>query len=73
MSKATITYDLSDPEDRAVKATDMASCLFAIQNVMRTHDKRDYLDEVYDALVAMSDDIHETYRDFDIDLDKLIT
>ena len=40
---------------------------------MRTHDKRDYLDEVYDALVAMSDDIHETYRDFDIDLDKLIT
>ena len=78
MSKATITYDLSDPEvreefNRAVKALDMASCLFAIQNTMRSHGKRDNSDETDDAICALIEDINDSYNDFDIDLDKLIT
>jgi len=78
MSKATITYDLSDPEDReeflrATKALDMASCLFAIQNMMRAYRKREDLSaDEDDIIIGLSDKLNYLYNDFDIDLDKLI-
>jgi len=78
MSKATITYDLSDPEDReeflrATKALDMASCLFEIRNVLRFHGKRDLTDKQDDLMEKIAEDIIDVYDNFDIDLDKLIT
>jgi hypothetical protein len=78
MSKATITYDLFDPEDRedfmrATKALDMASCLFAIQNVMRSYRKKDHSDEVGDVIDNITEELYDLYNDFGIDLDKLIT
>lgn len=78
MSKAVITFDLSDPDDRedfmkATKASDMASCLFAIQNLMRSYRKREDLsDEVDDAVDKLTDELCDLYNDFGIDLDKLI-
>jgi len=82
MSKATITYDLSDPEDReefarATKASDMASCLFQVQNELRAYRKRanfpDCSLECDNVIDNISDRINHIYDDFDIDLDKLIT
>ena len=77
MSKAILKYDLSDPEERqdflrATKALDMASCLFAIQNLMRSYRKREDLsDEGHAELEKLSMELYELYNEYDINLDKL--
>ena len=79
MSKAILKYDLSDPWDRqdfmrATKALDMASCLFAIQNLMRSYRKREDLsDEGHTEIEKLSKELYDLYNEYDIDLDIMIS
>lgn len=80
MAKATLKYDLNDPDDvyahkRAVKSTDLALTLWEI-----THNTKKALEwsmdgkemDKYDALEMVFDKIHEIIQENNIDLDDLI-
>jgi cell fate (sporulation/competence/biofilm development) regulator YmcA (YheA/YmcA/DUF963 family) len=80
MSKATLEYDLSDPDDvmehkRAVKSLDMALALWEI-----VHNTKKGLEwsmegkeiDKYDALELVYEKIHEILNDHNINTDELI-
>ena len=80
MAKATLEYNLSDPEDamahlRAVKSLDMAMALWAI-----VHNTKKGLEwsmegkeiDKYDALELVFEKIHEILNDHNIITDELI-
>lgn len=80
MAKATLKYDLTDPDDtmahkRAVKSLDLALALWDI-----THNTKKGLEwamegkeiDKYDALEMVYEKIHEIMNDHNIDLDDLI-
>ena len=77
MSKAILKYDLSDLEERqdflrATKALDMAACLFAIENLMRSYRKREDLpNDAMHVVDKLSKELYELYNEYDINLDKL--
>ena len=79
MSKAILKYDLSDPEERqdfmrATKALDMASCLLAIQSLMRSYRKREDLpNDAMHVVDKLSEELYDLYNDYNIDLDNLIS
>jgi hypothetical protein len=80
MAKATLEYNLSDPDDamahlRAVKSLDMAMALWAI-----VHNTKKGLEwsmegkeiDKYDALELVFEKIHEILNDHNIITDELI-
>ena len=80
MAKATLEYDLSDPDDvmehkRAVKSLDMALALWEI-----VHNTKKGLEwsmegkeiDKYDALELVFEKIHEILNDHNIITDELI-
>jgi cell fate (sporulation/competence/biofilm development) regulator YmcA (YheA/YmcA/DUF963 family) len=80
MAKATLKYDLSDPDDvmahkRAVKSLDMAMALWDI-----VHNTKKGLEwsmegkeiDKYDALELVYEKIHEILNDHNINTDELI-
>ena len=80
MAKATLEYDLSDPDDvmahkRAVKSLDMAMALWDI-----VHNTKKGLEwsmegkeiDKYDALELVYEKIHEILNDHNIITDELI-
>ena len=80
MAKATLKYDLSDPDDvmehkRAVKSLDMALALWEI-----VHNTKKGLEwsmegkeiDKYDALELVYEKIHEIINDHNINTDELI-
>jgi cell fate (sporulation/competence/biofilm development) regulator YmcA (YheA/YmcA/DUF963 family) len=80
MAKATLEYDLSDPDDvmehkRAVKSLDMAMALWDI-----VHNTKKGLEwsmegkeiDKYDALELVYEKIHEILNDHNINTDELI-
>ena len=80
MAKATLEYDLSDPDDvmehkRAVKSLDMALALWDI-----VHNTKKGLEwsmegkeiDKYDALELVYEKIHEILNDHNIRTDELI-
>ena len=80
MAKATLEYDLSDPDDvmehkRAVKSLDMAMALWDI-----VHNTKKCLEwsmegkeiDKYDALELVYQKIHEILDDHNINTDELI-
>jgi hypothetical protein len=80
MAKATLEYDLSDPDDvmahkRAVKSLDMAMALWDI-----VHNTKKGLEwsmegkeiDKYDALELVYEKIHEILDDHNINTDELI-
>jgi cell fate (sporulation/competence/biofilm development) regulator YmcA (YheA/YmcA/DUF963 family) len=80
MAKATLKYDLSDPDDvmehkRAVKSLDMALALWEI-----VHNTKKGLEwsmegkeiDKYDALELVYEKIHEILNDHNINTDELI-
>jgi len=80
MAKATLEYDLSDPDDvmahkRAVKSLDMAMALWDI-----VHNTKKGLEwsmegkeiDKYDALELVFEKIHEILNDHNIITDELI-
>ena len=80
MAKATLEYDLSDPDDvmahkRAVKSLDMAMALWDI-----VHNTKKGLEwsmegkeiDKYDALELVFEKIHEILNDHNIRTDELI-
>jgi hypothetical protein len=80
MAKATLEYNLSDPEDamahlRAVKSLDMAMALWDI-----VHNTKKGLEwsmegkeiDKYDALELVFEKIHEILNDHNIRTDELI-
>jgi len=80
MAKATLEYDLSDPDDvmehkRAVKSLDMAMALWDI-----VHNTKKGLEwsmedkeiDKYDALELVYKKIHEILDDHNINTDELI-
>jgi hypothetical protein len=80
MAKATLEYDLSDPDDvmehkRAVKSLDMAMALWDI-----VHNTKKGLEwsmegkeiDKYDALELVYQKIHEILDDHNINTDELI-
>jgi len=80
MAKATLEYDLSDPDDvmehkRAIKSLDMAMALWDI-----VHNTKKGLEwsmegkeiDKYDALELVYEKIHEILNDHNINTDELI-
>lgn len=80
MAKATLKYDLTDPDDamahkRAVKSLDLALALWEI-----THNTKKGLEwsmegkemDKYDALEMVFEKIFEIISDHNVDLDDLI-
>ena len=80
MAKATLKYDLSDPDDvmehkRAVKSLDMALALWEI-----VHNTKKGLEwsmegkeiDKYDALELVYEKIHEILNDHNINTEELI-
>ena len=80
MAKATLEYDLSDPDDvmehkRAIKSLDMAMALWDI-----VHNTKKGLEwsmedkeiDKYDALELVYEKIHEILNDHNIITDELI-
>jgi hypothetical protein len=80
MAKATLEYNLSDPDDamahlRAIKSLDMAMALWAI-----VHNTKKGLEwsmegkeiDKYDALELVFEKIHEILNDHNIITDELI-
>ena len=80
MAKATLKYDLSDPDDvmehkRAVKSLDMALAIWEI-----VHNTKKGLEwsmegkeiDKYDALELVYEKIHEILNDHNINTDELI-
>jgi len=81
--KATLSYNLNDPDDRmahlrAVKSLDMASALFDITRNLRKKIQNRYEDidnthnDVFDGIDAVFDEIYEILEDNNIDIDELI-
>ena len=80
MAKATLKYDLSDPDDvmehkRALKSLDMALALWDI-----VHNTKKGLEwsmegkeiDKYDALELVYEKIHEILNDHNINIDELL-
>jgi hypothetical protein len=81
--KATLSYNLNDPDDRmahlrAVKSMDMASALFDITRNLRKKIQNRYEDidnthnDVFDGIDAVFDEIYDILEDNNIDIDELI-
>ena len=81
--KATLSYNLNDPDDRmahmrAVKSLDMASALFEItRNLKRQIENRfENIDnsnnDVFDGIQEVFEGIYEILQDNSIDIDELI-
>lgn len=80
MAKATIEFDLNDPDDkmshlRSVKSLDMALALWSI-----VHNTKKGLEwsfenkeiDKYEALELVFEKIHEIYDEFNIRVDELV-
>lgn len=85
MAKAIIEYDLNDRDDlmahkRAVKSTDLALALWEIEYNLRKRLERELEAkemknedvEVYDVIDMCMENIIETIKDHNIDIDDLI-
>jgi hypothetical protein len=81
--KATLSYNLNDPDDRmahmrAVKSLDMASALLEItRNLKKRIEHRfENIDntnnDVFDGIHEVFDGIYEILEDNNIDIDELI-
>ena len=81
--KATLSYNLNDPDDRmahlrAVKSLDMASALFDItRNLKRKIENRfentdNTNNDVFDGIHEVFDEIYGILEDNNIDIDELI-
>lgn len=81
--KATLSYNLNDPDDRmahlrAVKSLDMASALFDITRNLKNKIENRYADidntnnDVFDGIDAVFDEIYDILEDNNIDIDELI-
>ena len=81
--KATLSYNLNDPDDRmahlrAVKSMDMASALFDITRNLRKkiqnrcEDIDNTHNDVFDGIDAVFDEIYDILEDNNIDIDELI-
>jgi hypothetical protein len=80
--KATLSYNLNDPDDRmahmrAVKSLDMASALFDITRNLKKQVERRFEDETieydsFDVIQEVFDRIYEILGDNNIDIDELI-
>ena len=81
--KATLSYNLNDPDDRmahlrAVKSLDMASALFDITRNLRNKIQNRYEDidntnnDVFDGIDAVFDEIYNILEDNNIEIDELI-
>jgi hypothetical protein len=80
--KATLSYNLNDPDDRmahmrAVKSLDMASALFEITQNLRKKVIRRFEDDTteydsFDVIQEVFDRIYEVLTDHSIDVDELI-
>ena len=80
--KATLSYNLNDPDDRmahmrAVKSLDMASALFEITRNLKKQVERRFEDETieydsFDVIQEVFDRIFEIMGDNNIDIDELI-
>jgi hypothetical protein len=81
--KATLSYNLNDPDDRmshlrAVKSLDMASALFEITRNLKKKIEHRYEDidntnnDVFDGIDAVFDEIYDILEDNNIDIDELI-
>ena len=81
--KATLSYNLNDPDDRmahlrAVKSMYMASALFDITRNLRKKIQNRYEDidnthnDVFDGIDAVFDEIYNILEDNNIDIDELI-
>jgi hypothetical protein len=81
--KATLSYNLNDPDDRmahlrAVKSLDMASALFDITRNLKNKIENRYEDidntnnDVFDGIDAVFDEIYNILEDNNIDIDELI-
>ena len=80
--KATLSYNLNDPDDRmahmrAVKSLDMASALFEITRNLRKRvirrfddDEKEY--DEFDGIEEVFDKINEILEGNSIDIDELI-
>lgn len=80
MAKAILEFDLNDHEDqythlRAVKALDMALCLWDIDQYLRAQTKYapdSMPEEVYEALNKAREEFYRILNDHDVNLDKLL-
>ena len=81
--KATLSYNLNDPDDRmahlrAVKSLDMAAALFEITRNLRKKIETRFEDidntnnDVFDGIQEVFDGIYEILVDNSIDIDELI-
>jgi len=81
--KATLSYNLNDPDDRmshlrAVKSLDMASALFEITRNLKKKIEHRYEDidntnnDVFDGIDSVFDEIYDILEDNNIDIDELI-
>ncbi len=78
--KGILEFDLDEPFDRvahmrAVKAVDMASALWDMDQYLRSQTKYapdSMPSEVYGALQETRDKLHEIMSDHSIDLDELL-
>ena len=78
--KAILEFDLADSYDkmdhlRAIKALDMASALWDMDQYLRSQTKYapdSMPSEVCDALIETRDKLHEIMNDHSIDLDELL-
>jgi hypothetical protein len=83
MAKATLTYNISDPDDnidfkRAVKSTDMAMALWDILQLKKKLEHRfeaqnNTNNDVFDGLDAMAEGIVEILDRNGIIVDELLT
>lgn len=80
MAKAILEFDLNDHEDqathlRAIKALDMALCLWDIDQYLRAQTKYapdSMPEEVYEALNKAREEFYRILNDHDVNLDKLL-
>ena len=81
--KATLSYNLNDPDDRmahlrAVISMDMASALFEISTNLRKKVERRFEDidntnnDVFDGIDSVIEEIYNILEDNNIDIDELI-
>ena len=81
--KATLSYNLNDPDDRlahmrAVKSLDMASALFDITRNLRNkiENRFENIDnsnnDVFDGVEEVFNEIYNILRDNNLDIDELI-
>ena len=77
--KATLTFDLDQPEDaiahlRCVRATDMAIALHEIVHTLRRNMIRSYETEATPPSIEdIFDGIHSVLSDLDLNIDSLIS